>query len=270
MDLALAQLRVEPGATAANLDRAVDAVERAAARGADLVVLPEQFHVGFFAFDAYDAAAEPLDGPTLRRLAAAAVDNGVALLAGSVVEDLAASRERGHAVPAETGLSNTAVLFDADGERLLAYRKHNLFGFESREADLLVPGEGLPTAALGGFTVGVSTCYDLRFPGLYADLLDAGATLVLVPSAWPYPRVEHWHVLPRARSVENACYVAAANGVGDQGASRLCGRSAVYDPWGTPVASAGDDPKLLQARADPDAVTAVRESFPAVRDRRRR
>jgi len=124
------------------------------------------FNVGYFAFDAYARAAEGLDGPTLTRLREAAREAGVAVLAGTVVEDLAET-EGG---PAEEGLANTAVLFDADGSDLLTYRKHHLFGYGSAETDLLVPGERLATADLGGFTVGVTTCYDLRFPELYRRL----------------------------------------------------------------------------------------------------
>lgn len=269
--LALAQFAVTAGNVEANLDRAVEAVADAAARGADLVVLPELFSVGYFAFDAYARSAEGLDGPTLSRLRAAAADRGVHLLAGTVVEDLAASAAAGVPTPADEGLANAAVLFDDAGERRLVYRKHHLFGYESAESRLLTPGERVPTAALDGLgvTVGVTTCYDLRFPELYRDLADDGATLVLVPSAWPYPRVEHWRLLPRARAVENLAYVAAANGVGAVGDETLLGRSAVYDPWGIAVASAGDDEALVTADVDPDRVAAVRDEFPALHDRRR-
>ncbi|WP_336036886.1 carbon-nitrogen family hydrolase [Halobacterium yunchengense] len=265
MDVALAQLHVEGAAVDANVDRAVAAVEEAAAAGADLVCLPELFNVGFFAFEAYRDLAEPLDGPTLSAVRDAAVDAGVAVLAGSVVEDLAAT----DGGPADEGLANTSVLFDAGGDRLLAYRKHHLFGYESAEAELLTPGEAVPTADLGGFTAAVTTCYDLRFPELYRGLVDDGVDLVLVPSAWPYPRVEHWTLLPQARAVENLAYVAAVNGSGDFGDAELLGRSTVYDPWGTPVASTGDQPGVVYADLDPGRVASVREDFPALDDRRR-
>ncbi|MFB6079419.1 MAG: nitrilase-related carbon-nitrogen hydrolase [Haloferacaceae archaeon] len=269
--LALAQIDGVAGNVAENVDRAVAAVADAAADGADLVVLPELFAVGYFAFESYAHSAEPLDGPTLSRLGTVAADEGVHLLAGSVVEDLAESAAAGVATPDDAGLANTAVLFDDDGERRLVYRKHHLFGYDSAESRLLTPGERVPTVALDalGFTVGVTTCYDLRFPELYRDLAEAGATLVLVPSAWPYPRVEHWRLLPRARAVENLCYVAAANGAATFEDATLLGRSTVYDPWGVAVASAGDDPALVTTDIDPDRVAAVREEFPAWRDRRR-
>jgi predicted amidohydrolase len=268
MRLALAQIAVQAGDVEGNVDRAVAAIERAAADGADCVALPEIFDVGYFAFDSYARAAEPLGGPTHERVRQAAVANGVAVLVGTVVEDLEASAAAGESVPAPEGLANTAVLYGADGECRLVYRKHHLFGYDSAEADLLVPGESVPTADLGGHTVGVTTCYDLRFPELYRRLLEAGATLVLVPSAWPYPRVEHWKLLPRARALENLLYVGAVNGSATFDDAELVGRSAVYDPWGTPLAATDDAPGLVTADCDPERVAAVREEFPALEDRR--
>ena len=268
MRLALAQLAVEAAAPAANRERALAAIERAAGRGADLVALPELWNVGYFAFEAYEREAEPLTGPTLSELRDAAADHGVALLAGSVVEDLAASAAEGESVPADEGLANTAVLFDADGDRRAVYRKHHLFGYESAESRLLTPGEGLPVVDVGGFGVGVTTCYDLRFPDQFRALSDRGATLFVIPSAWPYPRVEHWRTLARARAIENLAYVAAVNGTGRFDDAELLGRSAVYDPWGTTLASTGDDPAVVTADADPQRVESVRGEFPTLDDRR--
>ena len=269
MKLALAQLAVEPAAIDDNVDRAVAAVESAAERGADLVALPELFNVGYFAFDVYQRAAEGLGGETLTRLSDVAAANDVAVLAGTIVEDLGATAATGSApTPADEGLANTAVLFDADGERQLVYRKHHLFGYASAEAELLTPGERTPTTDLGGFTVAVTTCYDLRFPELYRELQERGATLTLVPSAWPYPRVEHWRTLSRARAIENLSYVATINGSGEFDDATLLGRSTVYDPWGTPVATTDDSPALVEAEVDPAAVEDVRDEFPALEDAR--
>jgi predicted amidohydrolase len=267
--VALAQLTVDPGEVTDNVDRAVAAVERAAEADADLVALPELFSVGYFAFDLYARTAEPVGGETHRRLAAAAREHGVGVLAGTVVEDLeATAAQTDLPVPESEGLANTAVFFDRDGERLAVYRKHHLFGYDSAESELLVAGERAPVVDFGGFGVGITTCYDLRFPELYRDLVDDGATLVLVPSAWPYPRVEHWTLLPRARAVENLAYVATINGSGAFEDAELLGRSTVYDPWGTVLASSGDDPALVTADLDPGQVESVREEFPALADRR--
>ncbi|WP_415381830.1 nitrilase-related carbon-nitrogen hydrolase [Halosimplex sp. TS25] len=269
MRLALAQLRIERGAVEDNVERARSAVADAAAAGADLVALPEIFNVGYFAFDLYERRAESVTGPTVSALAESAREHGVGVLAGSIVEDLAASREAGVETPAPEGYANASVFLDRDGERRAVYRKQHLFGYGSAEQELLVPGESLPTVAFDDHVVGMTTCYDLRFPSLYRDLADAGATLVLVPSAWPYPRVEHWRLFPRTRAVENLCYVGAVNGVGTFDESTLLGRSGVYDPWGTTVASTGDESTLLTADVDRDRVEEVRSDFPALDDRRR-
>lgn len=268
MILALAQLDQTTGDVEGNLRRAADAVATAADRGADLVALPELFTVGYFAFESYARDAEGLDGPTFTRLGELAAEHGVGLLAGSHVEDLEASAEAGYDVPDDQGLANTAVFFDRDGERRAVYRKHHLFGYESAESRLLTPGDSLQTVSFEGFEVGTTTCYDLRFPELYRSLAEAGATLVLVPSAWPYPRVEHWQTLPRARAIENLCYVATVNGAAQFDDAQLLGRSTVFDPWGTPLASASDEPSLVTAELDPDRVTTVRDDFPALTDRR--
>jgi len=269
MRLALAQFEIAGGATERNVDRALELVADAAADGADLVVLPEIFNVGYFAFDSYPRAAEPLDGPTLSRVADAAADHDVAVLAGSIVEDLAASHAAGFETPATDGYANAAVFFDSDGSWQAVYRKQHLFGYGSAEQELLTPGESLPTVEFGGFTVGVTTCYDLRFPELYRELVDAGVTLALVPSAWPYPRVEHWQLFPRARAVENLMHVAAVNGVGEFEDATLLGRSAVYDPWGTRLAAAGDEPRLVVTDVDPERVAKRRSEFPVLEDRQR-
>ncbi|UPV74143.1 carbon-nitrogen family hydrolase [Halorussus limi] len=266
MRVALAQLEIEGSAVEANRERAETAIAEAADRGADLVALPEIFNVGYFAFDAYQRAAEPVEGPTLGRIADAAREHGVGVLAGSIVEDLAETESV--ETPADEGLANTSVLFDRDGERLAVYRKHHLFGYESAEAQMLVPGETLGVAEFDGVTVGTTTCYDLRFPELYRDIAEAGADLVLVPSAWPYPRVEHWKLLPRARAVENQFFVATVNGSGDFEDASLLGRSTAYDPWGTTLASTDDDPDLVVTDVDVDQVEAVRDEFPAWHDRR--
>jgi len=196
MKIGLGQMAVEPAAVEGNLERATRLVSDAAERGVDLVALPELFATGYFAFDAHARTAQPLDGPILTEMRGAATEHGVALLAGSIVEDLEASRNRGFETPAGSGHANTAVLFDSDGRRQCVYRKHHLFGYGSAEQELLEPGERFQTADVGGFTIGVTTCYDLRFPELYRELVDQDITLVLVPSAWPYPRIEHWNTPP--------------------------------------------------------------------------
>ncbi len=266
--LALAQLQVDGNRLKTNRQRAVEAVQTAARRGADLVALPEIFTVGYFEFAQYSRTAEPLDGETLTLLAETARDNDIAVLAGSIVEDLEQSQAHGYDTPADEGYANSSVFIDEDGHQRAVYRKHHLFGYGSAEQDLLTPGEQVETVEFGGFTVGMTTCYDLRFPELYRMLVDKGTDLVLVPSAWPYPRVEHWRLLPQARAVENLCYVATINGVGSFDETALLGRSTVYDPWGTAIAGLGEESGLVTARLDPEEPRQRREEFPALEDRR--
>lgn len=268
MILALAQIRVDAAGVEGNVERAIEAIETAADRGADLVVLPELFATGYFAFDSYARTAEPVGGRIHGRIRDVAERRGVAVLAGTIVEDLAASAAADHQVPAADGLANTAVLFGTDGTIRAVYRKHHLFGHGSRESELLTAGQRLETADVGGFTVGLATCYDLRFPELFRELVDAGATMVLVPSAWPFPRIEHWNLLPRARAVENQFVVAAANGVGEFADAELLGRSAVYGPWGTILGRTADESAVVTVDVDPASVERVRAEFPALRDRR--
>jgi predicted amidohydrolase len=264
--LALAQIAIEGGDVTENVRRAAEAIESAAERGADLVALPEIFNVGYFAFETYQRNAEALSGPTLTRIADLADEHDIGVLAGSIVEDLSATASE---TPAEAGLANTSVFFDRDGNRKAVYRKHHLFGYESAEAEMLVPGESLGIAEFEDVTIGMTTCYDLRFPELYRAIAEAGATLVLVPSAWPYPRVEHWRVLTQARAIENQCFVAAINGSGSYEDATLLGRSSVYDPWGTLLAGTGDEPEIVLRDIDPTRVELIREEFPAWHDRRR-
>lgn len=266
MKLALAQLPIEAGDVEGNRHRAEAAIERAASEGADLVSLPEIFNIGYFAFDLYERFAEPLHGETLTRLADAAAEYGIGVIAGSIVEDLGATDSA--ATPADSGLANTTVFFDRDGNRRGVYRKRHLFGYDSAEADLLVPGERETVVEFEGFSVGLTTCYDLRFPEQFRRLTEQGATLTVVPSAWPYPRLEHWKTLSRARAIENQAYVATVNGAGTFDDATLLGRSTVYDPWGTTLASSDDESRLITATIDSDVVERVRAEFPAWRDRR--
>ena len=273
MRLACAQIEVVGGDLDGNVDRAVEAVEAAAVDGADLVVLPELFTVGYLSMDSFARRAESLAGPTLARLAAVAASREVAILAGTFVEDLAATAvETDAPVPEADGLANTAVLLDAGGDRRAISRRLDLPGYSTGTDGSGTASTGTATLELDGeaVTVGVTTGADLGAPSVYRDLAERGCELVCVPAAWSYPRVEHWGVLGRARAIENGYYLAAANGSGESEGVTLLGRSAVYDPQGTSLASAGDDPALVCATLDPARVERTRETSPWLHDRRPR
>lgn len=223
----------------------------------DLVVLPELWATGYFNFDRYAAQAEPLDGPTLSALRAVAAERGLHIVAGSFVER------------APDGvLHNTTALLGRDGAVLGTYRKIHLFGHQSAEANLLTAGAEarvVPTA-LGA--VGLATCYDLRFPELFRLLVDRGAELVVVVSAWPLARLEHWELLVRARAVENQVFLVACNVAGSQAGTALAGTSLVVDPWGVVLARGDTQPAVLRAALDPARLSAVRTEFPVLTHRR--
>nr|WP_284289047.1 cytochrome c oxidase assembly protein [Angustibacter aerolatus] len=226
----------------------VAALVRAQA-GHDLVLLPEPWPAGGFAYRDWADRAEPVDGPTLEAMSAAARDAGVVLHAGSVVERAADGADRG---PQGRGLWNTSLLLGPDGGLLATYRKVHRFGFGSGEPVLLEAGADVvtvdvPRPATGGAPVrlGLTTCYDLRFPELYRRLLDDGARVVLVPAAWPAARVAHWTLLGRARAVEDQVFVVAGNTAGTHAGHRMGGRSQVVGPLGEVLAEAGEGEQVL-------------------------
>lgn len=226
-------------------------------RGVDLVTLPELWPTGYFAFDDYAATAQPLDGPLCHRLAEAARTARVHLHAGSMVE----RDEDGR-------LYNTSLLFTPDGRLAHTYRKYHLFGHQSRESQLLTPGSTVDVVdtAFGG--VGLSTCYDLRFPELYRLQVDRGARVLLVAAAWPMARLAHWRLFTQVRAVENQSFLIATNAAGVDGDVTLAGHSVVVDPWGTVLAEAGADEQTLEVSLDPAEADRFRTGFPALADRR--
>lgn len=223
---------------------------------ADLVVLPELWPIGAFDFEAFEKEAEPLDGPTHEAMAAAARDAGVWLHAGSVIER------------ADDGtLYNTASVYSPDGTRAATYRKLHRFGFDKGEAVLLGAGEAPVTVPLPDTTLGLATCYDLRFPELFRLLVDAGAQTLVVPAGWPARRRAHWSLLTRARAVENQTYVLACSTGGTHAGVEQAGHSVIVDPWGEVLAEAGTDEEVISAELDPELVTKTRSAFPVLRDR---
>ncbi|MFC8532734.1 carbon-nitrogen family hydrolase [Streptomyces sp. NPDC057249] len=256
MRASLIQIAVDPDEPAdARRERAASLI--AAQRGADLVVLPELWPVGAFAYTAFEKEAEPLAGPTHEVMAKAAAAAGVWLHAGSFVER------------AEDGtLYNTTLVFSPEGERAAAYRKIHRFGFDQGEAVMMGAGEELVTVSLPETTLGLATCYDLRFPELFRGLVDAGAETLVVAAGWPERRRAHWTLLAQARAVENQSYVLAVGSAGTHAGIQQAGHSLVVDPWGEVLAEAGADEEVLTVELDTARVAATREQFPALKDRR--
>jgi predicted amidohydrolase len=237
--------------------RLAEVTQLVAGIDAELVILPELWLTDFFAFERYQEEAEPLNGATVSALGQAARRAGVWLVGGTLIE-------RG----AGGALHNTAVVLGPDGELAGAYRKIHLFGFGAREPELLSAGAAPCLLQLAGAQVGLSICYDLRFPELYRLLGARGAQLLVVPAAWPAVRREHWRLLLAARAVENQAFVLGCCAVGEHHGVRLAADSQVRSPSGELLARAGESEQLLYAELDLSALERLRQEFPVLADRR--
>jgi deaminated glutathione amidase len=249
---------------AANLAAADRLVGQAASTGADLVVLPEKWNAIGDA-DVLHAAAEPLDGgESVEAMADWARRGGVTLVGGSITE-----RREGR-----EKLSNTSLVFDPEGNVVATYRKIHLFdvevgGVTYRESDAEEPGDEPVVATVEGWGIGLSVCYDIRFPELYRILAIEGAEVLTVPAHFTTPTGrDHWHVLLRARAIENQCYVAAAAQVGETLPGKPAyGRSLIVDPWGTVLAQAPDVETVIVAELDRTRLQEIRAKLPSLANR---
>ncbi len=256
-----------------NLEVAERLVRAAAADGATLVALPEKWNL-LAGGETLHAGAEPLDGPSLEAARSWARGLGIHLLAGSICE--LGDGGRCH---------NTSVLIDPEGADIAAYRKIHMFdvevgGVSYRESEVeeagteIVAAEGpephsLDDSIIGLPTIGLSVCYDLRFPELYRILAVRGARLVTVPSAFTMATgPDHWQVLLRARAIENQLFVIAPNQFGKAPPFHSYGRSAIVDPWGVAIATAADGEGFIAADLDLAAQERIRESLPSLANRR--
>ena len=263
--LAAAAQMTSTGDRARNLATALRLVEEAAALGARLVGLPENF-----AFMGREeeriGGAETLEGPTVSALREAARARRIHVLAGSIAEQVEA--------PGKT--ANTSVLIGDDGAVLAAYRKIHLFdvnipdGARYAESETVLPGDRAVVAPTALGRVGLTVCYDLRFPELYRQLSAQGAELITIPAAFTlYTGKDHWEVLVRARAIENLCYVVAPAQVGRHSANRVTfGNAMVVDPWGVVLARCGDGEGLAVAPVRRDRLEQCRRELPALQHRR--
>jgi deaminated glutathione amidase len=250
---------------AANLAMADRLTRGAAADGATLIVLPEKW-TAIGSDEQLRAAAETLDGPSVNWARAIARELQVDLVAGSILE-----RVEGH-----ERLANTSVHVDRSGELRAAYRKLHMFDVEVdgrtyRESELEEPGDEIVTSETAdGVGLGLSICYDLRFPELYRILAVRGARVLTVPAAFTLATTrDHWETLLRARAIENQAFVIAANQVGTHPAGQHSGgRSMIVDPWGLVLAQAQDSEGYILADLDLRRQEEIRSRLPALANRR--
>jgi deaminated glutathione amidase len=247
-----------------NLEAADRLTREAVSRCAELVVLPEKWPV-LGTPEQTAAGAEPLDGPALGWARGVARELGIDLVAGSIAERVDGA-ERG---------ANTCVHIGPDGEDRATYRKIHMFDVEVggrtyRESEHEAPGDEPTTSETAdGTGLGLTICYDLRFPELYRILAVRGAKIVTVPAAFTETTTrDHWEVLLRARAIEDQCFVVAANQVGEPAPGlRTGGRSMIVDPWGIVLAQAPDAECAVVADLDLDRLERIRAKLPSLANR---
>ena len=248
-----------------NLETAVRLIDLAAERGDEVVAFPEVFTIRGRGLSAPNA--EPIPGPTTDLLGEKARERRIWILGGSIPE---------RAPEAAPRLFNTSTLISPTGEIVARYRKIHLFdvtltdGPTSRESDSYAPGDEIVTADPDDTHVGLSVCYDLRFPELYRALAMAGARIVFVPSAFSaMTGAHHWHVLLRARAIEDQFFVVAPAQIGGTAdAMDTYGHALIADPWGRVLAEAGDHDELITADLDLDSLDRIRVELPLLANRR--
>jgi deaminated glutathione amidase len=262
--VAAVQLNSSPD-KADNLERGERLVARAASTGADLVLLPEKWNA-IGSTETLVANAEPLEsGETAAAMAEWAKRHGITLVGGSITERRD-GREK---------LSNTCCVFDPSGELVAVYRKIHMFdvdvgGHRYRESDAEEPGDETVVCVVEGWRLGLSVCYDLRFPELYRILAVEGAEVLTVPAAFTlHTGKDHWELLLRARAVENQCFVVAANEWGTiEGGKATYGRSMIVDPWGVVLAAASDEDTVISAELERSFLERIRRELPSLANRR--
>ena len=250
----------------ANLSKADRLVRDAAGLGAELVVLPEKWTV-LGTPEQMEAAAEPLDGRSITWARDTAAELGIDLIAGSILEE----------VPGQAKHANTSVHVGPDGAIRAVYRKLHMFdvevdGVTYAESSAEQPGDEVVVTTLGdGVRVGMSICYDVRFPELYRALVAEDAEVLVVPAAFTLATTrDHWEILIRARAIENQCFVVAPNQIGAHPpGNRSGGRSLIVDPWGLVLACAPDLEGAIVAELDFENLRDIRRRLPALSHRRR-
>ena len=256
--ITLVQMNSLLGKPAENFERASASIEEAARRGSDLVVLPELWSTAYDLENAADHASilalnERGEG-WFGHLARLAKEHRI-WLTGSLLEAL------------DGRFYNCMALYSPQGDLAGVYRKIHLFRL-MREEQFLAPGPEATLLDLPWGATGLAICYDLRFPELFRRYALGGARLIVLPAEWPHPRREHWRTLLRARAIENQCFVAACNRVGEGKGNVFFGSSMVIDPWGEVLVEGDEGEELLTAQVDLSGADVARARIPVFADRR--
>jgi deaminated glutathione amidase len=249
----------------ANITQALDFIDEAAHKGADVISLPEMFSF-MGEKEAYSKHAEPVPGKTTEVLADKAATHGLYVHSGSFFEE----------VDDTDRVYNTSVVIDPNGEIQAQYRKAHLFdvtiGDEvvTQESKYVAPGDDVTVVETDLATFGLSVCYDLRFSELYRTMAMHGAEVLFVPAAFTlFTGKDHWLPLLKARAIETQCYVVAAGQIGDKPSSvPSFGKSVIIDPWGNVIRMASDREEVVTAEVDLDYLADVRQNIPCLEHKR--
>lgn len=238
-----------------NFLRVSELVEKAMADAPDVLLLPETWNTGFYPKEKPETLADLRGQRTKEQLGALAAKHRVNIVAGSVT-DLRDGQ-----------LHNTCYVFDRAGQCIAAYDKIHLFS-PMGEDRIYTPGDQLCRFTLDGVSCGVLLCYDLRFPELSRKLCLEGADILFLPSQWPSARIGQLRTLAAARAIENQVFFACCNSCGTAGETVFGGHSAIFDPWGNPLAEAGTQETHITAACTLPALQNLRTAIPVYRDRR--
>lgn len=251
------QLAPELGNKQANIEKIQQFVENNSWYKPDLVVIPEVFNTGIDHRLFHEQAEEIPDGETSKFLSQLAKEYN-ANLTGSYIEKCEDGKYK-----------NACVFFNRQGELIAKYHKIHMFSYYgSKEGEYVSCGDSAVIVDSDIGKIGLSVCYDLRFPQLYRALAYGGAEIIVCPAAWPYPRYEHWMTLNKARAIENQVFFVSVNQAGKVGLYRTnLGQSMVINPWGEVIASAGGDEGIMMSEIDLNLVKKIREEFPVLNDR---
>lgn len=262
LTISIAQMDIALGQPAVNLEKVTRFAREAARRGSDWLILPELWSTAYTLENAADFAT-PLDEGIFAEVGRIAAENHIHII-GSCLSVL---NEKQNEEQNDKQYGNTMTWHSPDGECIGSYSKLHLFRLMDEHL-YLAAGQTPTMIKTEWGDVGLTICYDLRFPELFRRYALDGARLVIVPAEWPHPRLDHWRTLLRARAIENQMYIVACNRVGAKGETHFSGHSAIINPWGETIVEAGETEIMITATIDPDDVATFRQEIPVFNDRR--
>jgi len=256
LKIGIAQIDCTLGDIPANLTKMKLFAEKAQSAGCEVLVFPEMVDTGY-AMEIIRQQASDFSGEPMAMLQSTALNLGMHIIAGI-------SERVGDTI------YNASVVIDPGGKVIAKYRKAHLADYPPlNEGICMTPGNSLETVTIAGLTFGLMICYDLRFPEMSRKLVLSGARVLVLCSAWPFPRLIHWQTLIAARAIENQCYFIAANRTGADGPAVFCGSSRIVDPYGIIVTSAAENrEELIVGEISEETIVSVRNNMPIFQHRR--